>query len=45
MKVNKAINERHNKLWLDSLSAALFVHGFAIIAQTNQLQACPLWLR
>jgi hypothetical protein len=28
--------------WLDSLSAASFVHGFAIVAQTNQLQACPL---
>jgi hypothetical protein len=28
--------------WLDSLSAASFVHGFAINTQTNQLQVCPL---
>ncbi len=31
--------------WLDSLSAASPVHGYAILAQANQLQSCPLWRR
>lgn len=30
---------------LDSLAAALFVHGFAIIAQKSQLQVCRCWQR
>ena len=30
---------------LDSLAAALFVHGFAIIAQKSQQQACRCWRR
>jgi hypothetical protein len=28
--------------WLESLSAAPFVHGFTIGAQPNQRKACPL---
>jgi len=30
---------------LDSLAAALFVHGFAIIAQKSQQQVCRCWRR
>ncbi|MDF1763006.1 MAG: hypothetical protein P1U57_06320 [Oleibacter sp.] len=41
---NKA--KQHQPLrGLDSLAAALFVHGFAIIAQKSQLQVCRCWQR
>ena len=30
---------------LDSLAAALFVHGFAIIAQKSHQQVCRCWRR
>jgi len=43
-KHNKA--KQHQPLRdLDSLAAALFVHGFAIIAQKSQLQVCRCWQR
>jgi len=42
--LNKAMLHRTLRA-LDSLSAASFVHGFAIIAQTNQLQVCRKWRR
>jgi hypothetical protein len=41
---NKA--KQHQSLRsLDSLAAALFVHGFAIIAKKPQQQACRCWQR
>jgi len=41
---NKA--KQHQPLCgLDSLAAALFVHGFAIVAQKSQLQVCRCWQR
>jgi len=41
---NKA--KQHQPLrGLDSLAVALFVHGFAIIAQKSQLQVCRCWQR
>jgi len=41
---NKA--KQHQPLHgLDSLAAALFVHGCAIIAQKSQLQVCRCWQR
>jgi len=44
IKYNKA--KQHQPLrGLDSLVAALFVHGFAIIAQKPQLQVCRCWQR
>jgi len=30
---------------LDSLAVALFVHGYAIIAQKSQQQGCRCWWR
>tara|TARA_R110001583_G_scaffold148245_1_gene300193 strand:+ start:1736 stop:1903 length:168 start_codon:yes stop_codon:yes gene_type:complete len=43
-KANKA--KQHQPLrGLDSLAAALFVHGYAIIAQKSQLQVCRCWQR
>jgi len=30
---------------LDSLAVALFVHGFAIVAQKSQQQVCRCWRR
>jgi hypothetical protein len=30
---------------LDSLAVALFVHGFAIVAQNSQQQGCRWWQR
>jgi hypothetical protein len=42
--LNKA--KQHQSLRsLDSLAAALFVHGFTIIAQKPQQQACRCWQR
>ena len=32
----------YGRLRLDSLCVVPFVHGFAIVAQTKQLQVCPL---
>ena len=32
----------HVTAWLESLSAAPFVHGFGISAQPNQRKACLL---
>jgi len=41
---NKA--KQHQPLrGLDSLAAALFVHGYAIVAQKSQLQVCRCWQR
>ena len=44
MAYNKA--KQHQSLRsLDSLAVALFVHGFAIIAQKTQQQVCRCWRR
>jgi len=43
-KYNKA--KQHQPLRvLDSLAAALFVHGFAIVTQKSQQQVCRCWRR
>jgi hypothetical protein len=42
--LNKAKQHRSLRS-LDSLAVALFVHGFAIIAQKSQQQVCRCWQR
>jgi len=44
VRVNKAKQHRSLRS-LDSLALAPFLHGFAIVAQKSQSQACRCWRR
>ena len=44
-KVHNKAKQHQPLRGLDSLAAALFVHGFAIVAQKSQLQVCRCWQR
>ncbi|WP_444936426.1 hypothetical protein ACJJIW_00200 [Microbulbifer sp. JMSA004] len=45
MKTRNKAKQHQPLRGLDSLTAALFMHGYAIIAQKLQLQVCRCWQR